>query len=126
MADFCTSTLTIPVIEDEWLIRQPIVDCLRGAGYKLLEAGSGEEAVAFLEAEPPVDIVFTDIRLGGRLDGWDVAAAFRRKDPTVGIMYTSGRMFLPPREAGGSLFFSKPCEPDAILKSCRIFGKTRT
>ena len=34
--------------------------------------------------------MFTDIQLGGQLNGWDVAEAFRRAYPQIRVIYTSG------------------------------------
>ena len=59
-----------------------IVSHLSDEGYLVLEASSGEEAIAILRAtNPPAIVVFTDIQLGGWVTGWDVADAFGRLMP---------------------------------------------
>ena len=61
-------------------VRRLIVGYLRDAGYLVREASNGEEAIAILHTvdPPPISVVFTDIQLGGRLTGWEVAEAYRR------------------------------------------------
>ena len=114
---------TVLVVEDEGLVRHVIAEYLREAGYTVVETGTGEAALDALEHEDeqPIDIVFTDIRLGGTLNGWDVAEAFRAKHPELPIIYTSGYAVSPPREVGGSLYFNKPYDPQDILRACRGF-----
>ena len=69
----------ILVVEDDLLVRLFIVDQLRQQGYLVFEAGTGEEALSLLAIEhlPSIGTLFTDIQLGGKLSGWDVADAFR-------------------------------------------------
>ena len=63
--------LVVLIVEDEPLLRYSMAYALRGDGWLILEASTGEEAVAYLEAGEKIDIVFTDITLGGLLNGWD-------------------------------------------------------
>ena len=62
-----TNASCILVVEDHPNVRGFIVGHLRDAGYVVLEAASGEEAIAMLRAAqfPPISVVFTDIQLGG-------------------------------------------------------------
>ena len=63
------SKSTILVVEDEPLVREIIVSELEDAGYEVLEAADGAAALALLR-EARVDLLFTDIRLPGEVDGW--------------------------------------------------------
>ena len=60
--------------------------------------------------------MFTDIKLGGRLNGWDVAEASRAADPKVPVLYTSGNCNDRERQVSNSLFFDKPYRPAEILR----------
>ena len=60
------------VVEDEWLVRSDIVSELSAQGAQVLEASTGEAALNLFETDP-VDVLFTDIELGGELNGWDIA-----------------------------------------------------
>ncbi len=82
------------------------------------EAESREQALAELYKGDPIDLVFTDIRLGGHLDGWDVAEAFRAARNNIPIVYTSGYATSPARPVPGSLYLRKPYHPADILNAC--------
>ena len=83
--------LVVLVIEDEFLVRCDVADCLRDAGYVVVETASGEEAIALCNSNTSIDIVFTDINLVGPASGWDVAECFRIERPDVPVLYTSGK-----------------------------------
>lgn len=104
------------VVEDESLLRMTVVDYLSDSGCTVLEAGSGEEAVALIDGQDQrLDVVFTDIRLGGSLNGWDVAEILREHFPDVRVVYASGYSIEPRRDVMGSKFFNKPYRLHEIL-----------
>jgi CheY-like chemotaxis protein len=82
------------VVEDEWLLRDSIAAYLRAAEWGTLEASTGEAALSVLKAGN-VDVVFTDIQLGGAVTGWDVASTFRTVLPAIPIIYASGHAHRP-------------------------------
>ena len=55
--------LVVLIVEDEPLMRYSMAHALRGDGWLILEASSGEGAVAYLRADEKIDLVFTDIML---------------------------------------------------------------
>lgn len=57
-------------------MRCGVADELREAGYTVVEAPSGEEAIALCKSGMTIDVLFTDISLGGTATGWDVAKRF--------------------------------------------------
>jgi CheY-like chemotaxis protein len=107
------------VIEDEFFLRLNIVSCLQEAGYAVVEAVTGEEAIALCHSDTPIDVVFTDVNLGGYASGWDVAECFRTVRPGVSVVYTSGRSLDAGRCVAGSAFVPKPYNESDILKACR-------
>jgi CheY-like chemotaxis protein len=111
-------TPTILVVEDEWLLREMIVEHLHAAGWNVIEAENGEDALACLENGAEIDVVFTDIRLNGTLNGWDVGEASRRIATDLPVIYASGNAVEPARRVDGSLFFPKPYEPEHIRLAC--------
>jgi len=114
-----TRRAVVLVVEDEWLVRDFLISHLQEAGWRVLEADSAEQALAMLKAGQHIDIVITDIQLKGALTGWDVADAFRAAQPTMPVIYASGNAPEPSRLVSESLFFQKPYDPDAILRSCQ-------
>ena len=85
------------------------------------EADSAAPALAMLKAGQQIDIVITDIQLKGAPTGWDVAEAFRAAQPTMPVIYASGNTPDASRRVPESLFFRKPYDPAAILRSCQGF-----
>jgi CheY-like chemotaxis protein len=77
------------VVEDEPIVRFSIADQLRDQGYAVVEAETGEKAIALSSKTDhrPIVAVFTDIELSGRLSGWDVADAFRQAYPHTDYLH---------------------------------------
>ena len=104
------------VVEDEWLVRMEIAEALDGHGWTVLEASTGEVALAMLDHNPAIDLVVTDIRLPGPATGWDVADAFRAENADIAVIYCSGNPCDPTRQVTDSVFLSKPCRMDRLVK----------
>lgn len=102
------------VVEDEWAIRMQIVDTLLDTGWTVEEFTSGERAMEFLDTEPRVALLVTDIRLTGSVTGWDVAEAYRRAFPEAKVFYCSGNPPIKARQVPESVFMPKPCRMDAL------------
>src|SRR5580658_9119873 len=97
-------TLAVLVVEDDFFVRYDIAGCLREAGYAVIETGSGEEALALCKSGTSIDMIVTDINLGGSASGWDVAKRFRSEQPDMPVVYISGEQFDPER-----------CVPDSVF-----------
>lgn len=80
---------TILVVEDEVLIRMSVADYLRDCGYRVLEASNAAEAVELLQAQAP-DLVFTDVDMPGKMDGFELAHWVRDHMPGLPVVITSG------------------------------------
>lgn len=83
---------TILVVEDDRDVREIAVTVLEEAGYRVLEAASGDEAHRLLLAHPDlrIDALFTDIVMPGRFDGIDIANAARELRPGLRVLYATG------------------------------------
>jgi two-component system, response regulator PdtaR len=106
------------VVEDEFLVRDEIVDFLRHSGCTVLEARSAEEAVA-LGRDYPVDVLLTDVDLNGLGSGLDIAKALRDDQPGIGVIYVSATPVDQERRVSDSLCFCKPYHEGVILHACR-------
>lgn len=85
-----TGAETILLVEDEEGVREFATTALSRHGYRVLEAQTGEAALALLEDKnPPVDLVLTDLVLPG-MDGRDLAASIDRKRPGTPVLFTTG------------------------------------
>ena len=99
----------ILIVEGELVLRNSVIQALSAAGWNVLDAGSGEAAIALLHASlRPISALFTATQLTGVLTGWDVADAFRKKYPTAPIVYASGNNAARNRQISGSALLEKP------------------
>jgi two-component system, response regulator PdtaR len=105
---------TVLVVEDDFLVRLCAADALSEAGFNVLEAGSGPDALRILEGGP-VDVVFTDINMPGAFDGAGLARRIRNRWPTTAVVVTSGRG-CPEEDLGEALFLPKPYMPDRLSR----------
>ena len=78
------------VLEDEANIRGFIVINLRRAGYEVVEAESGEEALEKLRLHPDTRVALLDIMLPG-IDGFEVCRRIRAMNTQIGIIMLSAR-----------------------------------
>lgn len=76
------------IVEDDSLVRIPLVDCLVDGGYDVREAESAEEALPLLDETEFVGLI-TDIRLGDG-SGWDVARHARHRSASIAVVYMTG------------------------------------
>jgi DNA-binding NtrC family response regulator len=112
------SKLTVLVVEDDFELRQSITDFLTALGHTIIEAESGEAALAVLQRRDHLDVLFTDVRLEGDLNGWDLGEAFRAVHPGCVVIYTSGATTTSERPVAGSLFFPKPYDLGKVHAAC--------
>lgn len=84
------ATARILLVEDEGLIRMVTADYLRDEGFEVVEAWDGDEAARLLDASDRFDVLFTDVRMPGVLDGVDVAVRARRRHPKLPVLVVSG------------------------------------
>ena len=87
---------TILVVEDEPMIRLDVAEGLREFGFHVYEASDGVEALQIL-GQTSVNLVFSDVQMPGKLDGFDVARHVRSSLPQVPIVLTSGFVRTPRR-----------------------------
>lgn len=81
---------TILVVEDNAHVRALSLERLDVLGYKTQEASSGDEAYARLKDGLKVDLVFTDLVMPGKLNGYELAKHVARDYPDIKILLTSG------------------------------------
>lgn len=80
---------TILVVDDDALIAMNTVDMLTELGHRVLEAYSGPEALAILEAGQAVDAIITDYSMPG-MTGVELALQARRLLPEVPVLLATG------------------------------------
>ena len=120
-----TRRTNVLIVEDEVLISEMVSEVLSENGFDVHAVTSGEMALNYLDSDPGVDVLFTDINLEGRMDGSALAKAARERRPDLPIVYCSGRyspsaiMPLMPR----SIFVKKPYDlADLCTPLTRLTG----
>jgi CheY-like chemotaxis protein len=101
-------------VDDEPFIRIMLAETVADLGLHPIEAENGEEALR-LAADEPLDLLITDIRLGG-IDGWEVAERVRALYPGVPIIYISG-FPTQGKSLPGALYLAKPFRPADLEKA---------
>jgi CheY-like chemotaxis protein len=82
--------LRVLLVEDEPMVREMLVEALREEGLEVIEAATGDEAVGLLVKPSDVDVLVTDVRMPGKIDGIGVAVPAREIHPDIGIIVVSG------------------------------------
>ena len=112
---------TILVADDDKRILQTISRNLKLAGYSVLTASSGTDAVRLYHQEKP-DIVLTDVRMP-YVDGFEVLKKIRAHDPEAEVILITGHgdmdMTISALRAGASDFIAKPIEQHVLEAALR-------
>ena len=117
-------TETILLVEDETALRKMAQKSLEGKGYKVIEAGSGTEALA--AAEGPrllsIDLLITDVVMPG-MSGTDLAEQLHEKFSGLKVLYISGYTDDVVARHGvseeGVSFLQKPFTPASLAQTVR-------
>ncbi|MDN2714050.1 PAS domain S-box protein [Janthinobacterium sp. SUN120] len=81
---------TILVVEDDVQVQTTVVDMLRGLGYAVLRASDGESALAIIGSGVPIDLLFTDVVMPGKVASTALARQARVLLPQLAVLFTSG------------------------------------
>ena len=104
------------VVEDEPILRMMAIDLVEDAGFTAVAAASADEAIALLEQNDDIRIVFSDIDMPGGMDGMRLAAAIRDRWPPIEIILTSGHITAAEvRIPARGVFFPKPYRHDQVV-----------
>lgn len=101
---------TVLVVDDEALLRLHARDVLERAWFRVLGASGGAEALGVLSARDDIDVLMTDIRMPGAVDGLALAHAMRRDHPAIRSLVVSGHALAADMYTGDvDRFLPKPC-----------------
>ena len=110
---------TMLLVEDDDKVRGLIANALAQAGYSVLNAAGGEQALAIVRAYPdPIHLLLTDVVMPG-LNGREVAERVRTLRPSTRILFMSGHsddsLLRSGIETSGAQFIQKPFPMEALL-----------
>ncbi|HSH95678.1 MAG TPA: ATP-binding protein, partial [Roseimicrobium sp.] len=117
-------TETILLVEDEDAVRDLASAVLGKYGYRVLQAATGEEALAVWKRHSSrISLLLTDMVMPGDLNGWELAQQLLDVDPALKVIYTSGysddmtgNIFDIP---GKIIFLQKPYRPAKLAQTVR-------
>jgi CheY-like chemotaxis protein len=115
-----TSATSVLVVEDDADLREAINDVLRSAGYGVVTAADGNEALAVARQQPP-SLIITDLMMPG-MSGWQLLDVLRTDAGLaaipVFIMTAAGNAWGLP---GGYPVFVKPLRIADLLRAVRTY-----
>jgi two-component system NtrC family response regulator len=116
---------TILLVEDHPISRRNVAGFLSRFGYHVVEAGTGEDAVELIREQDNFDVVITDLRMPGQVNGLDVLACQSRVCPGKGaILLTAfGSDQIKDQALSlGAVFMDKPVNLQELLQEVENFA----
>jgi CheY-like chemotaxis protein len=80
----------ILIVEDDDDLRELATQLVEGLGYVACSTSTGAEAIAIVDRDPEIGLLFTDILMPGGMNGFELAVEIRRRRPGIAILITSG------------------------------------
>lgn len=107
-------------VEDDPLVREAVSRALEEAGFQVLSAQNGEQAVSLLDGGARPAVVFSDIVMPGTLSGIDLAAIVRQRYPDLPVVLATGYTERQPSVPGVQVLAKPyPIERLVSLLACR-------
>ncbi len=109
--------IKILVVDDESRMRKLVRDFLERAGFQVLEAGDGMEALDLFYEDQGISLIILDVMMP-KMDGWEVSRAIRKESKVPIIMLTARgeeRDELNGFELGVDEYISKPFSPKILV-----------
>ena len=109
--------MKILVVDDESRMRKLVKDFLTRAGYQVLEAGDGMEAMDLFYEDKDIALIILDVMMP-KMDGWQVCREVREHSKVPIIMLTARseeRDELQGFELGVDEYISKPFSPKILV-----------
>jgi PAS domain S-box-containing protein len=114
---------TILVVEDDADVRLTAVEMLAQLGYKVLTASSGDAALEFIHSDMPIDLLFTDVVMPGKIKSVELARRAAARSPAVPTLFTSGytrdEIVHHGKLDAGITLLSKPYRRDDLARKVR-------
>lgn len=115
---------TLLVVEDDVIVRIVIADDLRLAGFEVIEAGNGAEAMSLLSGNRRIDVVFSDIHMPGGVNGIALAGFVIDRFPQTRIILTTGSDDGQDLAmATGLHLIRKPYRPETVIATVALVLK---
>jgi len=109
---------TVLIVDDEPAIRGFLYDYLSECGFNPLAVESADEAIKLLENGYAIDLVFSDVRMPGTMDGYGLARWVMTNRPGLPVLLASGDLGKTnaARELVGAEILPKPYDFDLVVR----------
>lgn len=110
----------VVIAEDEGLLVEMLTELFAEEGFVVTAFGTADEAWRHLKAQQsPPDLLFTDVKMPGRMDGLELADAFSALWPAIPVVISSGHVQSAEHPHRQTSFLAKPWSLDDLSKVCR-------
>ena len=117
------------VVDDETSIRTFVSRVLQAAGYEVVVAASGAEAIERFSDMEHCDLVMTDLCMP-KMNGDELARRLRSQEPDLRVLYLTGfsdQLFAEKQLLwDGEAFLDKPCSPKAVMEGVTMLLEGHT
>jgi len=112
------------VVEDEPLVRLYVSDILGQSGFEVIDAATGDEALAHL-SDANLCAIVSDVAMPGGVNGFELARRARESRPSTGVILVSGVLEPAEHLPGGVRFITKPIRASTLLRLVREVADPR-
>jgi two-component system cell cycle sensor histidine kinase/response regulator CckA len=117
-----TPTKVLLVVDDEAEVLELECRILETAGYRVLQASHGLDAIALLADGTPLDLLIADLNMPG-LDGIEMVRRIRETRPDLKVLFVTGhvdRLMETPRVWDRDAFVEKPFTPGSLREAVSL------
>jgi PAS domain S-box-containing protein len=115
--EYITTEPCVLLVEDEAEVRDVTIEQFRAAKFRVIEAHNAEAAMRLLQSGTQLDILVSDVRLPGSMDGVQLAEMARKLRPALPVVLISG--YADGRTLPGAPLIDKPFDFDVLLGHVR-------
>ncbi len=110
------------LVEDEFLIRELAFEYLSDAGFDTTMANSADQGLSILREDKSFDLLFTDIRMPGGIDGRQLATEASRLVEGIRIVFATGYLDEAVQLEEGQKLIQKPYSMNAVREVLSELG----
>jgi DNA-binding NtrC family response regulator len=117
--------IVVLIVDDEIMVRMALSTELQDAGFTTIEAMNGADALEQLNEDNDIDVVVSDIRMPGAIDGFALSREVVRTWPDKKVVLMSGDRPLRPDDLPGAVrYIAKPYEIRQLVALIRtlVYG----
>lgn len=109
------------IAEDEEVLADLLREIFEDHGCKVVSFATADAAYDYLQSTGQrLDLLFTDVKMPGKMTGLDLAYHARRLQPDLRIVISSGYFDGPTQQLSRVTLLPKPWEIEQLLQACDL------